>query len=262
MALTAHFDASDTDNIFTSRGNPPSGAPSDGSAIQQWDDESVSDQIADDNGNTSIDPLWRQSSPGLVLPCLDFDGSNDLLAAVTDDSATQKTLDDWISASAFTLMVALRVESSSANSGTAYLNEGIVADSGQFFGLLVKNDTGQVKLIGYSWDGAAQAVFHDISVNTNYVVCYRYDGTNLRLSVNGGTEQTAAAGSNTGSSGAMLIGSNGDASAYLNGRIGELKVWDTADADGALAAQIAALVTKWVTAPVAPSGRLALLGVS
>lgn len=250
MALTAHFDSRDTGNIFTARGNPPSGAPSDGSAVQQWDDEAVADQVLYDTGDAGIDPLWRQTSPGLLLPCLDFDGSNDALLATTDNKATAKVLSDWATASAFTLIMALRVEASSSNNGTIYLNEGILTDSSGYMGLLVRNDSGQVKLIGYNYDGNIDAVEANISVNTNYVVVFRHESGNIFLSINNESELSAASGDTGALTGQMETGVNEDASAYLNGRIGMFKFWNTGNADGNLATEKAAMIADWVLAVV------------
>lgn len=243
-AQTGHFDASDTDNIFTTAGEPPSGAPADGNDVQQWEDESLTLWWS---GTAA--PNYRTTS-GLLLPALDFNGSTDLLELRTTGSAA-RTLDQFFAVGAKSILIVLRLDENcdGADDNEPWLNDTIINDgTQQLWGIHCWIDTGQNKLQLYNWDGNGDIVTLNVSINTNYVVGFRHDGTNLHGSLNCGSETTALSGNTTALTGAMVIGAAINNSLHWSGRIGEIKTWDTSNAGGNFATECAALHSKWVVA--------------
>src|SRR5262245_55838325 len=107
--LTLHCDASDTDKLFTtySAAGTHSGTPSDGNAVQVWDDEG--DGIADVAlvfPSATREPLFRSGASALMktgLTELDYDGTNDELQTYVQDGDPIRASSDFISNSAATL---------------------------------------------------------------------------------------------------------------------------------------------------------------
>ena len=108
--LRIHLDASDTSKLFKTydSGGKHSGTPADGEAVQVWDDEG--DGIADIAfvyiTDSARSPIYRSASSPMRHSCLDFDGIDDSLKAVTQDGLVEHPLSDFITASAFTLLIA------------------------------------------------------------------------------------------------------------------------------------------------------------
>jgi hypothetical protein len=224
--LTLHLDASDTDKLFTTwaDGGVHTGTPGDGDLVQAWKvetDGSVTPCNAAYNGGNA--PAYRSGTPLMLLPCLDFDGTNDAMAVVSDTGVTSyRTPDQFFSTTARTIVGAFYAESiSSTNSSAAasYSNEGVIAGDDKFF-LNFRNAAGQRKLQFGGHDGAWKMVEVDISEGATVVFSARHDGTNLYLSVDGGAESSAACGTLSGDGSQIYIGRGGDGPRF-NGRLGE-----------------------------------------
>jgi len=256
MALTWHSDASDTDKLFTTwvSGGPNTGTPSDGSAVQVWEQEtdSTTDTTREFTFTTSgREPAYRSGTPLMLLPCLDFDGTDDSMDA-ENFTGGDTSVSEYVGASAKTVIISFYGESITAADAASYQNHSLWCDGPSgFLGIFLKNESGQRKAIAYNWDGNEDAVSVNINEGQSHVVMYRHDGTNLFISIDGGSESSVASGATSDLSGTMRLGKGISASVNYNGRIGEIKIWNTSDADGNLAAEISAFTSKWlVTADV------------
>ncbi|HET7375535.1 MAG TPA: LamG-like jellyroll fold domain-containing protein, partial [Anaerolineae bacterium] len=202
------------------------------------------------NNYTANGPTYKVNTPLMALPCLAFNGSSEHLPAVIRNPGggafgSFKTNDGIFAASAKTIIMAIYVEGASANSGSPWLNHGIVTENRDFFGIYVRNDTGTYKLQAYNYDGTIDVAEVTISLNTSYVVCVRHDGVNLYISLDGGTETSVASGPTTDLYGRLILGANGRLSQWFQGRIGEIKTWNSCLTGGTLTSAISAMTTKW-----------------
>jgi hypothetical protein len=262
--LTLHLDASDTDNLFTTwvDGAPHTGTPADGNAVQAWKaetDGSVTPCNAAYRGGNA--PAYRSGTPLMLLPCLDFDGTNDAMTLVTNAGvAAYHSSSQFFSTTARTMLVAFYAESISAtNAGAAggFSNHGLVSADDKWY-LNLYNDGGQRKVQFGAHDGSWKMVAVNISENTNHVACARHDGTNLYLSVDGGAESSTACGTISGDSSDVRIGLGGDGVLY-NGRVGEIAMYSTALTGTDKTDANSYFTTKWVTGG-SPDGEEALAG--
>jgi hypothetical protein len=260
--LTLHLDASDTDNLFTTwvDGGPHTGTPGDGGVVQAWkaeSDGSVTPCNAAYYGGTA--PAYRSGTPLMDLPCLDFDGTDDGMAVVSDTAVTgYRSSDQFFSTTARTILGAFYAESITAtNAGAAggYSNHGITAGEDKWY-LNVYNSGGQRKLELGAHDGSWKMVEVNISEATSHVFKARHDGTNLYLAVDGGAESSVACGTISGDSAVIFIGRGGDAVRF-NGRIGELAYYNSSDLTNANSG-VTFLRSKWQG--VGGSGTEALAG--
>lgn len=256
--LTLHTDASDTDHIFTTFNGSGvhSGTPTDGSDVQAWDDEG--DGIADVVWQFQVVPQWRSTTPLMLLPCIDFDGT-EYYQLKTQTGAAAKALSDLITASAFTMLFAVYPESVTLSDPSPDSNHSILADGGGFFGVTLKLVSGVPKALVYNYDGAMDEVTATVTVNATNIIMVRHESGNLFISVNGGAESSVASGNTQTITGTVYLGT---LVGFLNGRIGELATYNAALTGTTLSDAIQYFKDKWlgVTAPKA-SGGLLFMGV-
>jgi len=246
-SLTLHCDASDTDKVFKTLdgGGAHSGTPGDGDVVQVWDDEGdgIADVCLKYNGSATA-PAFRSSSPLMLDSCLDFDGSDDVLVATTQNGGAAKALSQFISSSAFTAIVAFYAESITNTDGSApYNNHAVIADNGGFWGIHLRDASGQKKVQCYNWDGNADFVELNINTGESVVIMFRHEGGNLFASVNGGSESSAASGNTSTLTGQLKVG---DVLSKFNGRIGEFAIWNAALTGTDLADAISYFTSKWL----------------
>lgn len=184
-----------------------------------WRDSSGNgrDAVQSTSGNRPADATLN----GLTIP--DFDG--------TDDNLTNSTaLSTLLSASAWTCWALVNIDAISTTSAdaTCWLNDAICSDTGAFWGMHVHNTTPSIK--GYQFDTGAKVATATISLSTTFLAAMRYDGTNIRLSVNGGTAQTVASGNLGGTTGTLRIGRN-FGSEFYDGRIADFGLVPTSTSD-------------------------------
>lgn len=239
--LTAHFDASDTDKVFTTLNGGGSGVhtgtPGDGDSVQAWDDEgdgSASDLVW---AYVSNGPEYRSGTPLMQLPCLDFNpASSDIFQLYTQNGGSGKSVDTLISASQFTVAMSLYVEGivNDANSANVYANNRIWGDVGGYVGLFLRtNGSGQYYLQLYNWDGNQDYTELEISLNTSYVVIAHHEGGTLYM-----TLITDGAGTEINTDEPYVSGDtqvtenfaqiSGTADSRFNGRIGEMAFYNVA----------------------------------
>lgn len=243
--LTAHFDASSNDDVI----NDSHAGASDGNIIEEWEDDDGKDlsfwYVTD---NTTM-PTYRVSVPLMRGACLDFDGATDHMRLWNSAGSVAKTFANVFGASAKTLLVAFYVEAFGTNAASSFDNDCVIGDGSQFFGLHLKTNLA----VAYNWDGSDDHVDLAIAVNTSYVAMVRHNGTNLFLSINNGTESSTASGATTTTTGQIILGRNvPGGSAFFNGRIGEVAMYnvDLATQGSDLATAQTYFNEKWVTGSV------------
>lgn len=248
--LTLHADASfTTSNLFTtfSSGGTHTGTVADGSAVQVWEDrgDGVSDVILRYDVSTT-EPVWRSTTPLMLLSCLDFDGTNDFLYGATQ-TGTARAISSFVSSTEATVLIAFRVDaiSTAALDGSEYNNDALWADAGGYLGIHLRDFGSQAELMFYNYPGTPTSVTINISYATSTVACWRHTATTLYGSVNGGTESSIASGTTTSVAEALRIGRN-YGSEYYDGRIGEIAIYNTALTGSALTDANAYFVDKWV----------------
>jgi hypothetical protein len=262
--LTIHLDASDTDKLFTTwvDGGSHTGTPADGNSVQAWvreTDGSVTPANAVYYGGNA--PVYRSGTPLMLLPCLDFDGTNDgmVLANNTDETGYLGS-SNFFSTTARTILVAFYGESitaTNATASTAIDNHGLICTDTHFT-ISLRNDGGQRKAQVAAHDGAWKMAETNISEATSHVLCVRHDNTNLYISVDGGSETSAACGTVGADTAQVFIGRSPNA-VFLNGRVGEIAIYSSALTGTDKTDAISYFTTKWITGG-SPDGEEALAG--
>lgn len=232
--LTLHCDAKDTDQVFTTgNGGGPgvhTGTPGDGDLIDVWDDEG--DGIADVALITqTTGPNYRIATPLMKHPCLDFDGSVSVLTARDQADMANKASSSFIANNAFTILMAFWAESITTTSSSPYNNHMLIGDSGGFWGLHLRDDTGTLKLQGYSFDGSEDFAEVAVTTGATYIAVFQHSGGNLLVSVidDTGTESgvaSASSGNTTDLTNVMRLSRGFGAASFYNGRIGEFAIYN------------------------------------
>ncbi len=186
------------------------------------------------NLNTAEYPLLRISSPGLALQCLDFDGTNDSLFPANCVSS------NFFGLGAKTIIVSFRSE---AFPSAGNYQELLVSNNEWNFFIFNTAGTTQVYFQNHDAGGFHNAISAAITVNTNYFAIGRHDGTNVYISLNGGTEVTGDASGNTVS--LAEVPQIANPSPFFNGRIGEIAFYNVA-LTGADLAQAIAHMQRWL----------------
>jgi hypothetical protein len=257
--LTLNLDASDTDNLFTTwvNGGSHTGTPGDGDAVQVWrreTDGSVSPCNAAYQANS---PVYRSGTPLMLLPCLDFDGTNAKMTLTNNDSVSSFIgSSSFFSTTARAIVIAFYAESiTAANTGASGAGDNHGLFSGDsYWTISLRNDGGQRKAQFAAHDGAWKMAEVNISEATSHVLCARHDNTNLYISVDGGAETSTACGTIGADPSQVIIGS-GINSIRLNGRVGQIATYSSS---GYPTDAIAFLRSKWQG--VGGSGTEALAG--
>ena len=240
--LTLHLDASDTDTLFTTwaDGGSHTGTPADGNAVQAWSretDGSVNPAHATDG--SARYPAYRSSTPLMLLPCLDFDGSDDQLQVVNDTNQTTYVgTSSFLGGQAKTILIAFYAESIT---DTAIGSHGLIGGDSSF-GLCLRDVSG-TKKVGAINNGGSDAVELTVSTATTHVACMRQDTSNIYLSVDGGAESSTASTFSSADSKITIARCFG--STVYNGRIGEIALYNAALTGSDLTDAIAYFRLKW-----------------
>lgn len=245
MALTFHYDARDSDRVYEAYANPPTNNCEDNDPVEVWRDEVNTDILYRTVGNR---PAWRSATTPFPLPSVEFDGSDDNFQHWNAALSIERKLSDWIVADACTIMIAIYVQTASLNAAVQHENHAIITDfNALYFSLCVKNVSGQVKLAFTNDDGNDDTVEVNINLNTRYVVMARHDAGSIYLSVNGGIENATVSGNTSLLTSPMRVGGN---VGFFDGFIGQIKVWNTANADGNQASELSTMINDWAPPPV------------
>lgn len=261
--LTFHCDSSDTDHIFTTyvAGGADTGTPTDGSAVQAWDDDDGKNFRMVEVTNS---PLWRSSTPLMQLPCLDFDGTNDLMTSYAGDAGVGAAISNFFGVSAKTLLGSIYIEGIATNDATVYNNSGIFSDAGGYWGVFTKNPSGsnyEIHFYNYV-AGVTSFAITGVSLNKSYVVVMRHNGTTMYGDL---YDATGNVGTGSVSSGATAsLASNFQTgkswtTTYYNGRIGEFALYNAELTGSNLTDAIDYFTDKWTPGGCVPD--MGLLGV-
>lgn len=229
--LTGHWDASVNTNLWQEyqAGTPfHNTAAADATKIETWDDAGGIDLSfqTTNSASSTVTPLWRSGTPLMLLPCLDFDGSDDVLRLANIAGTVNKALSVIFANNAKTLAISIYIEAVSANNANPYANHCVFADNSAFNGLFFRSSGGAPVLQWYNWDGNADKVESStLALDTSYVVIARHDGTTLNLRVNGTDATGVASGNTTTMTGQVSLGQITGAQ-YASVRIGEIAVYN------------------------------------
>jgi hypothetical protein len=173
---------------------------------------------------------WRSTSGfgNLAGTCSAAGGVAIFTAASGDELTTAAAISSIISAAAYAVHGVVEVASCNTTSATVYNNDLIFGDQSGFFGLHVQDDGAGTSftLRAFHWDGAAKSAnVAGLSYGTPYYFAWRYNGTNLTLQVDSGTEASTAAGNiSTVTGGIRMGGTTSSTAKQLNGTIHALGV--------------------------------------
>lgn len=161
-----------------------------------------------------------------------------------DDVLTNATaFSSFITASAHTIFIAFTPIAIGTNSASPFANDNLLTDNAGFVAIALKSTTPAVQ--SYNWDGDADTSSKAITLGSASIVMMRHAGGNLYLSVNNGSEGSVASGDTTTLTGTLIIGSNYPASAFYNGYIHEIIIYNTALTAGQIAQMYAYLNSKY-----------------
>jgi hypothetical protein len=226
---TLHLNASDTDHLCATAGAPcTTGSIADAAEVCEW----VAETPADTSAASAACPNYRSSSPGMLAAVLDFNGTADQYE-LENDAGTNKVLSDFIANNAFTVIMAVRMDAvpSGTSATEPYLNNCILCDTGDYWGLFVRSNGGTPEFQLYNWDGNADIVTLTAAADTNYIVTLRHDSGTIYGSLNCGSETSATSGNTSDLTNQVRIATN--SGVFYDGRIGAIKVLNTGDAGGA-----------------------------
>ena len=262
MSLQAHYDASDTDEVFTTYqgSGVHTGTPADGDPVQVWDEEAGhSDQCFTFPVTSAQAPNFRSGGSALMvsgLSELDFDGAVDKLQLFDQTGGSAYGANTFMGTN-WAWIFSLYPEVISATSANPFENHCLVGAANQNWGIFFRNDGGVRKVQHYAFDGANKVAELAISLSSSGIVGARYtSGGDLivHVSDSAGSETTNTVNSvglaNIIATG-LFLGQLSDA--FYNGRIGEFKQWDTGDADGTYTTEFAAFKTKWLSGAAPPT---------
>lgn len=168
-----------------------------------------------------------------------FDGVDDVLSGTT--------LGALIDANKFAIFVAFTPLAWSTTSAlsAAHLNHGIVADAGAWFGISMRNVAGS-EIMCWSVDlPVYRGVTLPATLGAKHVVCYRYDGTSLYASVNGGAEASAVCGNINATALTQTIRLGQGFSVYANVQTFEVITYDSLLSAADIATNVAFIRGKW-----------------
>jgi len=155
----------------------------------------------------------------------DFDGSNDELSIATGVSS-------FFSASAWTIVVLFRADSTVAATGDLYECESFLADDGASatIGMGITDSGVQVwHYGGGAWPGLTIAA----GTGAYHLAQAKYDGTNIKMRIDSGSYSSQAA-SNASLSSNLRVGMSWNGSKFYDGRLTEIMLAQSALSDADL----------------------------
>lgn len=189
----------------------------DSGTVSQWNDRSGNARHMTQATGASK-PAYASATQN-SLNLVTFDGTNDFLES--------SALSNFISASAFTVLVVVRHRDTKVGTSDSYNNEAILADDGGYFGLHTNgpSGTGSIQVLGYNWDGNDDKAAAVIGANNVWsVLVYTHGSGTLSLYRNGGTATTAASGDTEDLSGTLELGRSGVVNLYQEMDLAEVVI--------------------------------------
>lgn len=217
--LTGWFDASDSATLFTAT-TGGSAVAADGT-VARFEDKSGSARHM--TQATTANRPARKTSIKNGLDVLRFDGSNDRLF-------TSALFTTFVSASASTVFVVANAATVSTNSATPNANATLLGDDGGgFHGFFSCRSNGTALAFARNTSAVTVSSTANYTATNWAVFSALHDGTNLTSRING-TDATSAALTNRSfaTNTAMALGANQPFSAYFNGDVGEVVVYNVA----------------------------------
>ena len=259
MSLTAQFYAGDTDKLWTaySAGGTHTGVPTNGSTVVVWQDEATTGarNLALHTTGTGFSPPNFRTPGSMKLPSLEFNGTTQSYQLYNNVITTAVALSGILANNGKTIIMAVRFNVAGTNSASIWENAALFADDPNgYMGIHFKTVSGVHSLIAYNWDGNADTCSINVSLDTNYIIMVRHDGTTLNLSVlsgnDGGTRSNAsvASGNTSAMTGSVRVARNRN-TARWGGIIGEM-YFDNTDL-GSTNTPLSDIVSRWL--PVTPS---------
>lgn len=265
--LTGHYDASTNGKLWKTfvSGGPNTGVPADGDTIAVWEEASGINRLWKQSAANGL-PVWRQATPLMPLPCLDFTAGQRVV--LTTNAAANIPLSNLITASAATTLIAFYAESITSTAGS-YNAHPLIGDTSGYWGVFLNVQGGVPSVSGFIWSIVNKSLYASVTAGAPHVVMVRHDGTNIYISVDGGAESSLTCGNVDIVTGNVLLG----AGTYgggpgLDGRIGEIAVYNTTLTGTPLSDAITYFTAKWLPAAAGgpdtttSSSQTLLLGVS
>jgi hypothetical protein len=241
--LTFHADASVATDLWTvNTAGVFSVQSTDTGVVNYWDDVEHGANDAQYGGGGA--PTWQSTNRLLPLPCLKFTANP--LQIRTDAANVDVASSSLITASAFTFLVAIYIESSTTNNANAIDNDGVLANRGSYFGISIKNPGTGILAQFFNYDTNYRTIELGVTLNTPYVLMFRHDSGNLYASLNGGAETSLACGNTAVLTDALSIGSDYTTNHIFQGRIGEVAIYNAALSGTNLSDAIAYFRDRWL----------------
>lgn len=165
-------------------------------------------------GASSTRPTYKTNQKN-GFPALNFDGNNDRIIGALAVSS-------YITVSAYTFFAVVRPLAAGNSGGNVYDHPSIFTDSGGWVGLVVDGSN-----LSHYHDGPGAAAEVAFTNNNWYIMEARFDGSAVKLRLNGGTEASTAASnvSNVTGFGRMGVKYN-DTLWFLNADVPEMVAYN------------------------------------
>ena len=132
-----------------------------------------------------------------------------------DDRLIGPSISNLVSASAYEACVGARVLAVSTSNASPWLNQTLLADSLGYVGVGYMTTSNIIG--GFNYDVNSDTATQSMTPPSTFVLQQRHDGGNLVLSLNGGSEASAASGNTTSTIGdTRIFSSNGSLSVSAN----------------------------------------------
>lgn len=170
-------------------------------------------------------------------PTIILDGVDDAIRYIDGGGA-----EDALSHTAWTCMCVCKINSSSSDSATPYVNPGIIAESGAWVDVGIRS-SGAIE--AYQDGGGTTHADSTWSAGTLVLYQIKYDGTNLKIRKGKGSWASIAKSAIGGAMGPIHIGSGYNLAQHAGMEICEWAVTNTALSDGTLDLCADDMVAKW-----------------
>lgn len=194
---------------------------SDGDLVAGWKDRSgVGHNFT--QGTAGSRPSYRLAVRN-GKPVIRFDGVDNLMTNAA-------LLSTYITDTAYTVFAVFKATVLNSAGATTYGNDGLIADTGAYFGLYLKN-TPRVSI--YNWDGADHAAHQTINTTDFNVIQARHESGNLYISKNGGADSSPTVSGGTDNlGGTMVLGADRLGAIFFDGDLAELIIYNVALSSG------------------------------
>lgn len=235
---TLWFDASDPATLYT-----PAWPAGGGSLVSSSGQEigAAVNKVNSGNGMfaaSSPRPVYTTGAlNGYSVAVLDNIGSGGTpMFVTTTTAAATVAASSFVTTTIKNIVVAVKVDSADADTGTAYTNRMIVGEGAGYFGLHVSDPGGGVNLKAhaFNYSGGIQEATLTFPKSTWVVLTFSHQAGNVRVRLNGGTWATIASGTTDSLAQPLQIGANGFVT-LVDMEIVQMMVMNTTQTDTTLA---------------------------